>query len=118
MTVSLEPDKRQKEFWWCRSREKRGGNLEVRSITETNRTKIFLLFPSDFCKIVLISEFPSQCHMHYTGFTFAVLWGTGGGGRYTAVMEQNQYGFSIGVNQHGFKILMKDIPENKLTQKI
>lgn len=56
--------------------------------------------------------------MHYTRFTFAVLWGTGGGGRYTAVMEQNQYGFSIGVNQHGFKILMKDIPENKLTQKI
>lgn len=37
-------------------------------------------------------------------------------------MEQNQYGFSIGVNQHGFKIsyiefiLMKDIAENQLTQ--
>lgn len=30
-----------------------------------------------FCKIVFIPEFPSQCLVHYTVSTFALLWGTG-----------------------------------------
>lgn len=65
---------------WIQSKDKKyssdvegGRNFGACFISETNRTQFFFFFLSDiFCKIVLIPEFPSQCLVHYTVFTFAV----------------------------------------------